>query len=561
MNQPAGVDASASDEHWWTTPLALLPQRADYAGLQRSWRRDLVAGLTVAVVALPLALGLGVTTGMGAEAGLITAIVAGFIAAVFGGSNVQVSGFSASMTVVIITVVGRFGPSGVYTVTVLAGLLLIVAAAFGLAQFLVYVPWPVVEGFTVGVAFIIVLQQVPAALGVPKPGGENTLAIATRAVWRLPDQRSGAAVVIFVVAVVAMVLAPRLHRSIPGPLLAVALATGVSEFWSRGVDRIGQLPHGLPAPSLPSLSPGRISELLGAAGTIAALAAIESLMSAKVADGMSDAPPHDPDRELLGQGVANMASAVFGGMPSTGVLARTAVNVRSGARTRMAAISHAVILMLVALFAGSLVAEIPLASLAGVLVVTALRTIDISRVKILLRTTRSDAAVFLVTTGATLAFDLILAVEIGLAVAVVLALRSVAKSSTITAEAVVDEIDADEEHHLLDEQIVTYRMSGALFFGAAERFLRELLAVSDVKVVILRLPQLQMLDATGARALGAIVEDLQRRNITVLLKGPSAHHLQVLRSVGALERLATERHVFADLDAAVAHARLHVARG
>jgi SulP family sulfate permease len=253
-------------------------------------------------------------------------------------------------------------------------------------------------------------------------------------------------------------------------------------------------------------------------------------------------------------------------MPATGAIARTAVNVRSGARTRVSAIVHALVLVVVVLVAGPLVAEIPLAALAGVLMVTAVRMVEVHNVRAVLRSTRSDAVVLVLTAAATIVFDLIVAVEAGIALAAVFALRAVARTSSATLEVVpVDseidgEIDGDTERGLLREHIVAYRIDGAVFFGAAQRFLTELTAVTDVRVVILRLPDVQVLDATGAHALGEIVSELEARRITVLLKGPRPEHLRILAAVGALDRLAHENHLFTDLDAAIAHARLHAAR-
>lgn len=540
----------------------LLPRREDYSGLRRSWRGDVVAGLTVGVVALPLALAFGITTGLGAQAGLVTAIVAGFVAALFGGSSFQVSGPTGAMTVVLVPIVARYGVDAVYLVGAMAGVLVLVSAFARLGRFLAYIPWPVVEGFTVGIACIIFLQQVPAALGVPKPEGENTVVVAVRAVGdALAGNGTPAALALVLVVLAVMVALPRVHRSLPASLLAVVVATLVARIGDLDVARIGSLPSSLPLPALPDVSVQRVSDLFGAAFAVAALAAIESLLSAKVADGMADTRRHDPDRELFGQGLANVASSLFGGMPATGAIARTAVNVRGGARTRVSAMVHAVVLVLVVLFAGPLVREIPLAALAGVLMVTAVRMVEVHNLRAVFRATRSDAVVLVVTAAVTLAFDLILAVEVGVAVAAVLALRSVARTAAARVEQVEPQVDLDDEQRLLHEHIVTYRLDGALFFGASQRFLTELTAVSDVKVVILRLPDVQVLDATGAQALGEIVSELEGRGITVLLKGVRPEHLRTLQAVGALDRLAAGAHLFDDLGDAVAHARLHVQRG
>ncbi len=542
--------------------LALLPRRDDYAGLRRSWRGDLLAGLTVAVVALPLALGFGISSGLSAEAGLATAIVAGLAAAIFGGSSVQVSGPTGAMAVVLLPIVATQGAGAVALVGMMAGVIIVAAAFLRLGRALDYIPWPVIEGFTLGIAVIIFLQQVPAALGVERPDGENTAAVAVRAALEMgADVWAPLLLVALVVAI--MVVGARLHRALPAALIAVAAATALAEMAGFGVARIGALPGSLPAPSLPSASAGEMSGLLSAAVAVAALAAIESLLSAKVADGMRDGRPHDPDRELLGQGIANLASPMFGGMPATGAIARTAVNVRAGAQTRVASIVHALVLLAVVLVASGIVGRIPLAALAGVLMVTAVRMVDARGVRSVLRATRADALVLVVTAVATVAFDLVVAIQVGIAVAAILALRALARASRVEAtplEELAPEVDGEREMELLREHIVVYRLAGALFFGAAQRFLTTLSAIDDVRVAILRLPGLRMLDATGAQALGRIVEDLESRGITVLLKGPRPEHMRALRAVGVLDRLAHERHVFHDLDAAVAHARAHVAR-
>jgi SulP family sulfate permease len=538
----------------------MLPGRADYTGLGSSWKGDVLAGITVGVVALPLALAFGITTGLGAQAGLITAIVAGAVAAVFGGSNVQVSGPTGAMTVVLVPLVARSGADSVYLVGVIAGVLIVIAAFGRVGRLLAYIPWPVIEGFTIGIATIIFLQQVPAALGVPKPDGENTAVVAARAIRdALSAMGSAASIALVGFVAVVMILLPRLRRSVPASLIAVVAATVIAELADLDVARIGALPSSLPAPSLPDVSIGRISEMISPALAVAALAAIESLLSAKVADGMADTSRHDPDRELFGQGLANIASPLFGGMPATGAIARTAVNVRAGARTRLAAATHALVLVAVVVFGASLVEQIPLAALAGVLMVTAVRMVEPHNVRAVLHATRSDAVVLVVTAGVTVAFDLIVAVEIGIAVAALLALRSVARTASAIAQP-LDIIDTDDEQRLLHEHILVYRLDGALFFGAAQRFLTELTAVTDVKVVILRLPDLQVLDATGAQALGEIVAELEARHITVLIKRPRPEHLRTLRAVGTLDRLAHQRHLFHDLDSALDHARLHVQR-
>jgi SulP family sulfate permease len=535
-----------------------VPGPADYRGLQDSWRHDVVAGVTVGVVALPLALAFAISAGLSPAVGLTTAIVAGLVAGVFGGSDLQVSGPTGAMAVVLLPVVARFGPGAVPAVGLIAGVLVLVAGVARLGRVVAYVPWPVVEGFAVGIAVIIFLQQVPAALGVTSPAGSGTAAIAYHSIvaWAAGPGFESLALVAVVAAL--MVGLPRLHRSIPSSLLGVIAATTLAGATGWGVTRIGALPSSIGAPTLPAL--GHVPQLFGPAVAVAVLAAMESLLSAKVADALVDTTPCDPDRELFGQGLASIASSVFGGMPSTGAIARTAVNARAGARSRLATIVHALTLLVVVLAAGSLVSRIPLAALAGVLMVTAVRMVDPSNVWSVLRSTRSDAAVLVLTAVATVAVNLIVAIEIGLAVAGVLALLHLARSASFTSERLSDEGGSDGSGGLADEHVLVYRIDGPLFFAVAQRFLEEFAAVSDARVVILRLADVQGLDASAAHTLGDIVAHLERRGITVLLKGIRPEHFRILEAVGSLDHLAHEHHVFADLPSAVAHARSHVAR-
>lgn len=544
----------------WAGPLTeLLPGGSDYIGLRRSWARDLTAGVTVGVVALPLALGFSVATGVGPAPGLITAVIAGAVAAVFGGSHVQVSGPTGAMTVVLAPLVAAHGPNVVFPVAVLAGVMVLIAGILRLGRLLSYIPWPLIEGFTVGIALVIAAQQVPNALGVAKPDVENVAAAAAVALARFIQQPHWAVVGLLALSVTLTALLPRVHRSVPSSLLAVIVVTVVAALTGADVERIGVVPSELPVPSLPDLS--NAGSLLGPAFVVAFLAALESLLSAKVADGMSDAPRYNPDRELFGQGLANIASGLGGGMPATGALARTAVNARAGAHTQLAALTHALVLAVIVYTASGWVGRIPLVALAGVLIVTAFRMVEQHTVRAVLRSTRSDAAVFLITAAATVAFDLITAVEAGLALAVFLVVVRMSRSAQAVREPWgSDGITDDAEHALLSEHVLIYRLDGPLFFAVAARFLHQLTATADVRVVILRLSAMAMLDATGARALGEIVEQLADRDITVLLKGATPEHTRLLSAVGVLPPLLERHHVFATLPEAIDHAAKHVAR-
>ncbi len=538
----------------------LLPRRADYAGLRRHWARDLLAGVTVAIVALPLALGFGVASGMGAAAGLVTAVVAGAVAAVFGGSNFQVSGPTGAMTVVLVPLIATHGPSSAVTVAVLAGAMVILMGLTGLGRLVTIIPWPVIEGFTVGIAVIIALGQIPLVLGVEVTPAANTAVTAVAALAQLgPDSVVPVSVTVLTMAI--MIVVSRWRRTWPSSLIAVVAATGVAVGLGLAVATVGELPRTLPAPVLPDLNPAVIHGLLGSALAIALLAAIESLLSARVADGMTDSTPTNPDRELVGQGLANVASGMFGGMPATGAIARTAVNVKAGASTRVAALVHAVVLLVLVMLLAPIVAWVPLAALAGVLILTAYRMVELRTVRSLLQSTRGDRLVFGLTALCTIAFDLVVAVEIGIAVAAIVALVTLARTSATVAEPLPDlgdAVDTDWEHQLLHEHIAVYRIDGAMFFGAAQRFLNQLTSVADVRVVILRMSGIALIDATGAKMLRTAVEDLHDREIVVLFKGLSPAHEALLDSVGAVGPKGEHRHVFADLREAIEHGRKHV---
>lgn len=535
----------------------LLPSRDDLTPMRTSWRTDITAGLTVGIVALPLALAFGVSSGVGAAAGLVTAVVAGFVAAIFGGSHIQVSGPTGAMAVILAPIVARYGASSVALVAIMSGIILIVAAFIGLGRAVSFIPWPVIEGFTAGIACIIFFQQVPAFVDSDAQVGMN----AAHAAWNTVTERvsapsAGMVWSIATVAAVAIIMtgARRVHKSIPGSLIAVVLATTVAETAHAPLARIHSLPTSLSAPGAPPVSLEALNALLGAALAVAALAGIESLLSIRVAATMSDTGNPQPNRELFGQGLASIASGFFGGMPATGAIARTAVNVNAGARSRLAAIVHALLLLAVVYLVAPAVALIPLAALSGVLMVVAVRMIDLHAARAILTSTRSGAFIYVLTACVTVAFDLIEAVQIGVLVAAFFALRSLAQSSGARREPLPGPA------HDGDERIALFRLDGSVFFGAADRVLEEILGATGVEVVIIRMSQVTMLDATGARKLSELVTVLERRGITALIKGIQDEHLRLATSTGIIDSLRHSRHLFGDLDAAVEHARSHISR-
>ena len=541
-----------------TSLRSLLPSSADYRAVRRTWKSDLLAGLTVGIVALPLALAFGVSSGVGAQAGLITAVVAGFLAAVFGGSNVQVSGPTGAMVVVLAPIVASHGVTSVVIVGLIAGLMVIAAGILRLGRAISIIPWPVIEGFTLGIAVIIFMQQLPAAVGSPD-FAESTnavvsavLAIQAAAVAGLDLMLLSLATVVVVALI--MVTSARWIKVVPGSIIAIIVVTLAAQLTDAPLVRIGELPSSLGLPSWPDFAGVDVGALMGPALAVAALAAIESLLSARVASTMADTGAYDPDRELVGQGIASVGSALFGGMPATGAIARTAVNVRSGGRTRLAAIVHAVVLLGVVYLATGPVSSIPLAALAGVLMVTAVRMVPFHEMKLILRSTRSDAFIFIATAVITVAFDLIEAVIIGVIATAFFSLRGLIRSSGVHRE----ELPGPAQPG--DERIALFRIDGALFFGVSDRILERITKLDNVSVVVIQMSSLQFLDATGAKVLGTIVTEVEVRGKTAIIKGIRPEHMDLVMRVGALDALRHENHLLDDLDAAVAHARSHITR-
>lgn len=539
---------------FWAHLRDLLPARADYRTVRRTWRGDLLAGLTVGIVALPLALGFGISSGAGAEAGLVTAIVAGIVAAVFGGSNVQVSGPTGAMVVVLAPIVASHGVATVALVSVLAGIIVVVAGAARLGRAVSFIPWPVIEGFTFGIAVIIFLQQVPSLTAPDGHEGLHTnvvIAALTSLTTAEPIYLLWAGGAVVVVAA-CMFLLPRVHPSIPGSLVGIIVVTVAALILPSPLTAIGTLPSTLPAPSIPALDSELLASLVLPALTVSALAAIESLLSARVAASLADTGEFDPDRELVGQGLASVAAGLFGGMPATGAIARTAVSLRAGAKSRLAAIAHSVILLIIVLAVAGPVGTIPLAALSGVLMVTAIRMVHVATARAILRSTRADAVAYIVTAIVTVSVDLIVAVAIGVVVAGVFAIRSLSRATVVSREPLPGLPEPG------DERVAIISVDGPLFFAAADRVLAEVTALRDVSVVILRMSQIELLDATGARVLSEIVQQLERRGVTVLIKGVRDRHIELFATVGVLRALRHDKHLFDSLEDAVAHARAHV---
>ncbi|MEP9382849.1 SulP family inorganic anion transporter [Nocardioides cheoyonin] len=538
---------------------SLLPGREDLLAVRRNPRADLIAGVTVAVVALPLALAFGVSSGMGAEAGIVTAVIAGVVAAVFGGSNLQVSGPTGAMTVVLVPVIHEHGADGVLMTGLMAGVMLLVMAGLGLGRLVRYLPVPVIEGFTAGIAVTIALQQVPGMFGLAGGDQDHTWAVAWDVVRRWADSPHWTPVLTALAVAAFILVAGRWRPVVPWSLVAIVLATAASELLDLPLDGLGELPAGLPAPSASFLHLGDLGGLAPAAAAVAALAALESLLCATVADSMTVGESHDPDRELVGQGLANLAVPFFGGVPATAAIARTAVNVRAGARSKLAPVTHAVVLLVIVSALAQIVSHIPLAALAGVLLATCVRMVDAASVGALLRSTRGDAFVLVLTFVVTVVFTLVDAVVAGLLVSVLYALRQVAREVRVEQVELARGDHSDEEHELLKQHIAAYRFDGPLFFAAAHRFLLELADVADVRVVVLRMSRVSTIDATGAKVLDEVVRRLEHRGKIVMISGIDPAHDEVLERLGVADHLRADRRIHRDTPSAIARARELVA--
>lgn len=526
------------------------------------FQQDLLAGLTVGVVALPLALAFGVTSGAGAAAGLFTAIVAGFIGSAFGGSRYNITGPTGAMTVVLLPIIAQHGVDKIFLVGIMASLILL---GFGLLRFgrlINLIPYPVVTGFTNGIAIIIFLQQIPGLLGVSLPKGENILVITWEALQNYLRQPQFSTILLTLLTVGLILGWGRYVKRIPGSIVALTLVTLVS-LWFPDIPRIGNIPTSLPAPHLPAWSLTDISQLFSPALAVALLAGIESLLSAVVADSLTIREKHDPDRELIGSGLANLLAPIFGGIPATGAIARTAVGVRSGAQTRLTGMIHALFLLLVVLSLGPLARVIPLAALAGILMVTAVRMVEWEAVRAILRSTKSDLSTMLVTMGVTVAFDLVLAIEVGLVLAGILFIQRMRNTLTVEpmdlAPSLPKHLELD--HDLLKERVVAFRVDGPLFFAVAGEFIQSLTQVKGVDVLILRMRRVKVMDASGANALKTMKDALERKGIKFLISGLQPQPKEVLGRMGLLEEVTTEgHHLFETTDQAIAHAWSHVER-
>ncbi len=499
-------------------------------------RGDFAGGLTAAVVALPLALAFAVASGVEPKAGLYTAIVAGIVAAIFGGSPVQITGPTGAMAVILVGIVAKYGLEKVWIAGVMAGIIQIALGVAKLGQLVKFIPYPVTAGFTNGIAVIIFCGQLNNFFGLQLPRQEHFLPGLWQTLTHV-EALNWAAVLLAMLVIATNLLWPKINTTIPGSLMGLVLATAIASYLHLEVPTIGAIPQALPMlQGIPHWNNfGLIRELINPALALAALGSIESLLSAVVADGMTVSEKHNSDRELIGQGLANIIIPFFGGIPATGAIARTAVNVRSGGKTRLSGVIHGIALALIVLTLAPLAAQIPLAALAGILMVVSLRMIEWEAIGLLLRATYSDFAVMILTWLVTILFDLVLAVEVGLIAAGALFIKRMSDLSL--AKIPETEVFPPGIPLELGKEIAVYRVDGPVFFGAAERFVTFLREQPEVKYLILRLRFVPNMDTTGLVALEDIYHDLARHNCRLILTGLQPQVKQLLERSGLLQTI------------------------
>ena len=536
----------------------------DYTRAQ--FTQDVIAGIIVGIVALPLAIAFAIASGLSPERGLYTAIVAGLLISLLGGSRVQIGGPTGAFVVIVSGIVQKHGVDGLTVATLLAGVMLI---AFGLLRFggaIKFIPYPVTIGFTSGIALIIFSSQIRDLLGLEMQSVPSAFLPKWDAYARAFDTVNPWALLVAVATLAIILVWPRISTKIPGPFVALIVTTLLARLFHLPVEtiaaRFGEIHAGLPRPTLPHVSLDTITPLAGAAFTIALLAAVESLLSAVVADGMIGGR-HRSNMELVAQGVANIASPLFGGMPATGAIARTATNVKNGGRTPVAGMTHAITLLLITLFFGRWAGLIPLATLAAILVVVAFHMSEWRTFASEFRAPKSDVAVLLTTFLLTVLVDLTVAIEVGMVLAAFLFMRRMAEVTNISVltHEFIDPVD-DFEHdpnavrnRAIPEGVQVYEITGPFFFGAAETFKDRVGRIAGKpKVLIIRLRHVLAIDSTGLHALRELVHRSRREGVLVILSDVHAQPVVALERSGLYDEL-TEDNIHGNIDDALNRAR------
>ena len=547
----------------------LLSTMKNYS--KENFMADLMAGIIVGIVALPLAIAFGIASGVSPEKGIITAIVAGFIISFMGGSKVQIGGPTGAFIVIIYGIIQEYGISGLTVATLMAGVLLILLGVFKLGAVIKFIPYPIIVGFTSGIALTIFTTQIADIFGLQF--GDEKVPGDFIGKWLLYfkhfDTVNWWNAIVSFASVFIIAITPKFSKKIPGSLVAIVLVTLVVYLMKMYggitcIDTIGDrftIQSQLPDAVVPELNWEAIKNLFPVAITIAVLGAIESLLSAAVADGVIG-DRHDSNTELIAQGVANVVTPIFGGIPATGAIARTMTNINNGGKTPIAGIIHAVVLLLILLLLMPLAQYIPMACLAGVLVIVSYNMSGWRTFKGLLKNPKSDVSVLLITFFLTVIFDLTVAIEWGLVIACVLFMRRVMETTEISV--IKDEIDPNkesdlevhEEHLIVPEGVEVYEINGPYFFGIATKFEEMMANMGDrPKVRIIRMRKVPFIDSTGVHNLSNLCDMCKKDNIQVVLSGVNEKVHQVLEKTGFLYDLVGQDNICPNINVALERAK------
>ena len=522
--------------------------------------KDVIAGITVGLVALPLAMAFSIASGLSPQAGIYCAIVTGFLISLLGGSKTQIGCPTGAFVVVVSGIVAAHGVDGLFMCTMMAGVLLVVLGATSMGSAVKFIPRPVVIGFTNGIAVLIASTQIKDFFGLKLEKVPGEFWLRLKALAASAPTWSPRATILALCTVAAMIACRALSSRIPGPIVAMLGATVAAYLFRLPVEtigtRFGGIPSGLPHLVVPRWHAGLVHGLLGPAFTVAMLGAIESLMSAVVSDRMSN-DRHNPNVELLGQGVANIVSPMFGGLPATGAIARTATNIRSGAQSPLAGMIHALTLLCVLLFAAPLASYIPMAALAGILMIVAYNMGEWREIPQLLKLTKTDISVWLVTFGLTVFADLTVAVEAGMILAALLFITRVANTTTVSQ--VTDEYIEDGRIHILQDKDIPYyatifRIHGPFLFGATDKISVITEKMHELPpVVIIRLRNMTAMDATGLYALEEVAKQLHASGRTLILCGAREQPAELMHQA-EFEEVVGKENICANVNAALARA-------
>ena len=519
---------------------------------------DLVAGVIVAIIALPLSIALAIASGVSPEKGIYTAIVAGFVIAFLGGSNVNISGPTAAFATIVAGIVAQFGTSGLVIATLMAGLILILMGVFRFGSLIKYIPHTITTGFTSGIALTIVIGQIKDFLGLTFPEGMPTVETAEKveAIAHSITTINWQALLMGVIALAILIIWPKISKKIPGSLIAVVVGVVVVKVFDMDVNTVGDLytiSRDLPKFALPEFSFATVKQLIPSAFTIAILAGIESLLSCVVSDGMIK-DKHNSNTELIAQGVGNICSGLFGGIPATGAIARTAANVKNGGRTPVAGIVHAAVLLLVLVVLMPYAAWIPMPVIAAILFMVAYNMCEWRQfVKICKTAPKSDIIALVVTFVLTVVFDLVVAIAVGMIIAVVLFMKRMADVANIRTWTKGGENAPDSERlKEVPENTTVIEFEGPMFFASSEKF-NSITFEEGIKVVILRMRNVPALDSTAMRVLNEIYSTCKKSDLTLILSHTNEQPLSVMKKAGFYDELGSENFL-PNIDEALAYA-------